>query len=161
MQQHTEYRAISSSANPQSDDKATKHRITARFVLERNSKITQFQPTTRSGCPGPHPAWPQTPPGMGQPQMKPSPASTTHSYSSPSVLLDKSRGSRAHSSMAGADVTHCHTLSSHTGGHVDNEIKGNSHDQNKRKALYTDDTRGWQPTCEPLKSFFPSFFFIN
>lgn len=39
-----------------------------------------------------------------------------------------------------------------------NRSAGNSLDQNKRKALYTDDMRGLQPTCEPLKLFFFSNF---
>lgn len=37
-----------------------------------------------------------------------------------------------------------------------NRSAGNSLDQNKRKALYTEDMRGLQPTCEPLKLFFLS-----
>lgn len=41
-----------------------------------------------------------------------------------------------------------------------NRSAGNGLDQNKRKALYTEDMRGLQPTCEPLKLFF-LFFFIN
>lgn len=41
-----------------------------------------------------------------------------------------------------------------------NRSAGNSLDQNKRKALYTGDMRGLQPTCEPLKLFFFYYYYF-
>jgi len=31
--------------------------------------LTNSKTGTKSGCPGPHPAWPQIPPGMGHSQL--------------------------------------------------------------------------------------------
>ena len=68
------------------------HRIIEWMGLKRTTMIIQFQPlppllcsgspTTRPGCPEPHPAWPWAPPGMGHPQP---PWAACSSASPPSV----------------------------------------------------------------------------
>jgi len=57
-------------------DPGTDHRITEWRGLEGTLKIIQFHlpaigwlPPRSSACPGPHPAWPWAPPGMGHPQF--------------------------------------------------------------------------------------------
>jgi len=68
--------------------KAISHRIIECPELKRTTMIIEFQPllcagspTTRPGCPEPHPAWPWMPPGMGHPQP---PWATCSSASPPS-----------------------------------------------------------------------------